>query len=149
MAERKTRPTNVSVDDFIESLDRDELREDCRALVRIMKNATGCPPEMWGASIVGFGRYLWTGASGKSVEWMITAFSPRKANLTIYLWPQFDDRQELLDKLGKHTCGKGCLYVKRLSDVHLPTLQTLIARSVARPRERGGKDAGLTTRQLC
>ena len=130
MAEPRTRLTGRSVDDFIDSQTGEQVRDDCRTLVRLMQKATGCPPEMWGASIVGFGRHWWTGASGKKAEWMITAFSPRKAALTVYLWPQFDARQELLDNLGKHTCGKGCLYIKRLSDVHVPTLEQLIAQSV-------------------
>ena len=134
MAEPKTRPTRASVHDFIDSQHDDQVRDDCRTLVRIMEEATGCEPEMWGASIVGFGRYWWTGASGKQTEWMITAFAPRKANLTVYLWPQFDARQALLDRLGKHTCGKGCLYIKRLSDVHVPTLQKLVAESVKHAR---------------
>ena len=131
MAEAKTKRTKASVDDFIMSLDREQVRDDCRTLVRIMHDATGCDPEMWGTSIVGFGSRWWTGASGKRAEWMLTAFSPRKANLTIYLWPQFDGRQELLDTLGKHSRGKGCLYIKKLSDVQLDTLEQLIARSVA------------------
>jgi len=135
MAEPKTRPTKASVEDFINSLDGTEVRDDCRSLVRIMQKATGCEAEMWGSSIVGFGRYWWTGASGKKTEWMTVAFAPRKANLTLYLWPQFDGREDLLDKLGKHSCGKGCVYFKRLTDVHLPTLEKLIARSVKHARE--------------
>jgi hypothetical protein len=142
MAEPKTRPTQASVDDFIDSLNAEEVRDDCRRLVRIMQKATGCQPEMWGTSIVGFGRHRWTGASGKTAEWMITAFSPRKANLTVYLWPQFDGREELLDKLGQHACGKGCVYIKRLADVHLPTLEKLIARSVSSTRARQSPTAG-------
>jgi hypothetical protein len=141
MAGPKTRPTTASVEDFIASLDGDAARDDCRTLVRIMQKATGCQPEMWGSSIVGFGRYWWTGASGKKAEWMIAAFSPRKANLTVYLWPQFDGRQELLDTLGKHSCGKGCLYIKRLTDVHVPTLEKLIVRSVKHAREND-REAG-------
>jgi hypothetical protein len=81
-------------------------------------------------SIIGFGRHWWTGASGKKAEWMLAAFAPRKTNLTVYLWPQFENRQQLLDKLGKHSCGKGCLYIKRLSDIHLPTLERLISQSI-------------------
>ena len=139
MAEPKTRPTNASVEDFIDSQAKDQIRDDCRALVRMMRKATGCGPEMWGPAIIGFGRHWWTGASGKRTEWMLAAFSPRKANLTIYLWPQFDGRQALLDKLGKHSCGKGCLYIKRLTDVHVPTLEKLIVQSVehARKNEKG------------
>jgi hypothetical protein len=130
MAEPKTRPTTASVDDFIDSLDSESLRDDCRALAAMMQRATGAKPEMWGASIIGFGRFWWTSASGKKVEWMLTAFAPRKANLTLYLWPGFDGRDALLDKLGKHARGKGCVYIKRLSDVHLPTLEKLIATTV-------------------
>ena len=130
MAERKTKLTKASVEDFIDSHDSDQVRDDCRTLVGIMQKATKAKPEMWGTSIVGFGRYKWRGASGKEAEWMITAFAPRKANLVIYLWPAFDGKNELLEKLGKHSCGKGCLYIKRLSDVHVPTLKALIGASV-------------------
>lgn len=143
MAKRKTWVTDVPVDDFIDSLDDERVRDDCRTITAIMQKATREKPEMWGTSIVGFGRYQWRSASGKPVEWMITAFAPRKANLTIYLWPQFDGKQELLAKLGKHSTGKGCLYIKRLSDVHLPTLKKLVEGSVrhARANELGTKTA--------
>jgi hypothetical protein len=134
--ERKTRLTGKSVEEFIDSQESDQVRDDCRTIALIMEKATGARPEMWGTSIVGFGRYTWYGTSGKGVEWMVTAFAPRKANLTIYLWPEFDGKQELLGKLGKHSCGKGCLYVKRLSDVHLPTLTRLIEASVRHARDR-------------
>jgi hypothetical protein len=134
MAERKTMVTAASVDEFIDSLDGEQVRADCRTLVSLMESATQAKPEMWGSSIIGFGRYQWRSVSGKPIEWMITAFSPRKANLTVYLWPGFDGRRELLARLGKHSCGKGCLYIKRLSDVHLPTLQKLIDASVDHAR---------------
>ena len=134
-AERKTRLTGKSVEDFIDSQESEQVRDDCRTIARIMEKTTGAKPEMWGTSIVGFGRYMWYGASGKGVEWMVVAFAPRKANLTIYLWPAFDRKQELLGKLGKHSCGKGCLYIKRLSDVHLPTLTRLIEASVQHARD--------------
>ena len=144
-AERKTKPTGQSVEEFIYSLESEQVRDDCRTVAAMMAKATKAKPEMWGLNIVGFGRYTWYGASGKGVEWMITAFAPRKANLTIYLWPEFDGRQELLAKLGKHACGKGCLYIKRLSDVHLPTLQKLIDASVK--YARNNRIAGRTTRK--
>ena len=136
MAERKTKVTGASVDDFIDSLDSEQVRDDCRTLVSLMRKATKAKAEMWGSSIVGFGRYQWRSVSGKPIEWMMTAFSPRKANLTVYLWPEFDGKSELLARLGKHSSGKGCLYIKRLSDVHLPTLQKLIAASVEHARTR-------------
>lgn len=128
--ERKTRVSAASVEDFIDAQDSEQVRDDCRTLVALMEKATGATAEMWGTSIVGFGRYQWRSASGKPIEWMVTAFSPRKANLTVYLWPQFDGKADLLGKLGKHSCGKGCLYIKRLSDVHVPTLKKLIEASV-------------------
>ena len=128
--ERKTKVSAASVEDFIDAHDSEQVRDDCRTLVAMMEKATGAKAEMWGASIVGFGRYEWRSASGKPIEWMVTAFSPRKANLTVYLWPQFDGKGDLLGKLGKHSCGKGCLYIKKLSDVHVPTLQKLIEASV-------------------
>jgi hypothetical protein len=129
-AERKTKVNAASVDDFIDSLENEQVQDDCRTLVSLMEKATRAGAEMWGGSIVGFGRYEWRSASGKPIEWMMTAFSPRKANLTIYLWPQFDGKSDLLSKLGKHSSGKGCLYIKKLSDVHLPTLRKLIEASV-------------------
>jgi hypothetical protein len=135
-SEPKTRPTGKSVEDFISSQPSEQVRDDCRTLVAIMEKATNAKPEMWGSTIVGFGRYTWHGASGKGVEWMIAAFAPRKANLVIYLWPEFDGKQQLLGRLGKHSCGKGCLYIKRLSDVHVPTLTKLIEASVRHARER-------------
>ena len=134
MAERKTKVTAASVDDFIDSLDSEQVRDDCRTLVTMMQKATKAKPEMWGSSIVGFGRYQWRSVSGKPIEWMVIAFSPRKANLTLYVWPEFAGRSELLARLGKHSTSKGCVYIKRLSDVHLPTLRKLIGASVAHAR---------------
>ena len=119
--ERKTKVSTASVEDFIDAQPSEQVRDDCRTLVALMEKATGASAEMWGSSIVGFGRYQWRSASGKPIEWMMTAFSPRKANLTLYLWPKFDGKGELLAKLGKHSTGKGCLYFKRLSDIHVPT----------------------------
>ena len=134
-AERKTTLTGKSVEEFIYAQESEQVRDDCRTIAAIMQKATKAKAEMWGPSIIGFGRHLWYGASGKGVEWPVTAFSPRKANLTIYLWPDFDGRQELLNKLGKHSTSKGCLYIKRLTDVHLPILKKLIEASVQHARE--------------
>ena len=133
MAELKTQRTTASVPQFLKTLEP-ARRKECQTLVALFRKVTGEPPRMWGTSIVGFGRYEWFGAGGKPVEWMITAFAPRKANLTVYLWPQFDGKQDLLAKLGKHSCGKGCLYIKRLSDVHVPTLTQLLDDSVKHAR---------------
>ena len=127
--ELKTKENKASVDAFLEKLPK-EVREDCRAIVNLMKKATGEEPRMWGTSIVGFGRYHYKGASGREGEWMITGFSPRKANLSLYILSGLDKEVELLKKLGKHTTGKGCLYIKRLSDVDVKALEQLVVKGV-------------------
>lgn len=96
----------------------------------MMEAATGEPAEMWGAAIVGFGRYAYIGSNKKTVEWPIIGFSPRKNDLTLYLMPGFEDQAELMGKLGKHKIGKSCLYLKTLADVDLDVLRELIQRSV-------------------
>jgi hypothetical protein len=95
-----------------------------------MKAATKSEPVMWGDSIVGFGSSHYVYASGREGDWMLTTFSPRKQNITLYFMTGFERYEELLAKLGKHSLGKGCLYIKRLSDVHRPTLEKLIQESV-------------------
>jgi len=138
MAEAKTKPTVVSVRDFIATVADAERQRDCEALVPILERLTGSPPVMWGSSIVGFGRYEYPLASGKTGEWCITGFSPRKSDLTLYLLAGFEQRgtQALLAKLGKHKLGKVCLYLKRLDDVDLAVLEPLIAESIAETRRR-------------
>jgi hypothetical protein len=130
MAELKTKLTNASVDDFLDSIEDEQKRDDCRVIASIMEKATRSKPKMWGASIVGFGTTQYKYASGREATWMLTAFSPRKNNITLYVYPGFDGRQELFDRLGTHTCGKGCVYIKRLSDIHMPTLKKLVTASV-------------------
>jgi len=134
MPEVKTKLTAASVDDFLEAIENDQVRDDCRTIAGIMEKAAKAPPRMWGTSIVGFGTLRSTYASGREAEWMLTAFSPRKQNITLYLG-HLDEQRDLLDKLGTHSCGKGCLYIKRLSDVHLPTLTKLVKSSVALARK--------------
>lgn len=132
MAELKTKPTGASVADFITDVADPRRREECETIVRLMQEVTGQPPEMWGESIVGFGRYAYKYASGRTGEWMTTGFSPRKDNLTLYFMGGFDDLAELMGRLGKYKTGKGCLYVKRLSDIDQDVLRELVARSVAK-----------------
>jgi hypothetical protein len=134
MGEAKTRLTGASVDKFLDAIENDQVRDDCRTIAGIMEKAAKAPPRMWGTSIVGFGTQRTTYASGREAEWMLTAFSPRKQNITLYLG-HLDEQRDLLDKLGTHSCGKGCLYIKRLSDVHLPTLTKLVKSSVALARK--------------
>ena len=130
MAELKTKRNDVSVDDYLDSIKDEQVREDCLAIADIMQKATKAKPQMWGPSIVGFGSRRYKYASGREIDWMLIAFSPRKQNITLYISSGFEGYDELTAKLGKHSCGKGCLYIKRLSDVHLPTLKKLINASV-------------------
>ena len=128
-AELKTKENDASVDAFIDR-QPDEVAADCRAIVRMMKKVTGEEPRMWGAGIVGFGRYRYQGASGREGEWMLTGFSPRKANLSLYILTGLDRADGQLGELGRHTTSKGCLYIRRLSDVDLKVLEQLIVEGV-------------------
>lgn len=139
MAELKTRPTDASVDAFIESLDSERRRDESRQLVALMREATGAEPVLWGESIVGFGDAHLTYASGREVDWFEVGFSPRKRALSLYLMPGVDRFQDLLDRLGPHTHGAGCLYVTRLERVDPDVLRELVEASVAAVRETWGE----------
>jgi hypothetical protein len=130
MAELKTKLTQASVEEFLNSIKNDQVRQDCWAIVDIMHAATKAKPQMWGASIVGFGSYHYKYASGREADWILIGFSPRKQNITLYIMAGFKHYDELLARLGKYTHAKSCLYIKRLSDVHLPTLKELVNTSV-------------------
>ena len=136
MAELKTKPTQASVKDFLNQIPDEERRKDCFAVAKIMEEITGSKPKMWGPSIVGFGSYHYKGASGREGDWLLTGFSSRKKDLTLYIMMGFDKHPELMKQLGKHSTGKSCLYIKRLSDVHLPTLKKLIKQSVKQLQNR-------------
>ena len=139
MAENKTVPTDQSVDDFLNALEDEQKRNDSFTLRDLMREVTGLEPQMWGSSIVGFGSYHYKYASGREGDTMLVGFSPRKQNLTIYNMGGIDPDDNLLKKLGKHTTGKGCLYIKRLDDVDLPTLKSLVAASFTRTREHAAE----------
>jgi len=126
MAEQKTKPTNQSVKEFLNQIPEPERRADCFEVVKIMQEITGEKPTMWGPSIVGFGSYRYKYASGREGDWPMTGFSPRKKDLTLYIMMGFEKHADLMEKLGKHSHSKSCLYIKRLSDVHIPTLKKLI-----------------------
>jgi hypothetical protein len=130
MAELKTKPTTISIEEFLSNKVDTPRHADCRAIASMMQKATGEPPVMWGSSIVGFGRYKYEYESGREGEWMMVGFSPRKTDLTIYIMPGFDRYEALLAKLGKHKIGKSCLYIKRLADVDTKVLKTIIDDSV-------------------
>ena len=129
MAELKTKPTKASVTQFLNKIPDAQRREDCFAIAKMMEEITGCKPQMWGPSIVGFGTYTYKYASGHGGDWPMAAFSPRKQDLTIYMMVGFERYKELLEQLGKHRKSKACLYIKRLSDIHVPTLKKLIKAS--------------------
>jgi hypothetical protein len=130
MAELKTSRNDGDVDAFLDSVEDETRRRDARDLRRILSDVTGEPGAMWGPSIVGFGSHHYRYASGREVDWFKVGFSPRKQSLTIYLVPGVDRYQALLERLGDHKIGKGCLYVKRLSDVDAAVLRELVVASV-------------------
>jgi hypothetical protein len=130
MAELKTKQTNESVESFLNKITDEQKRQDCLTVAKVMEEITKSEPKMWGTSIVGFGSYHYKYASGQEADWLVIGFSPRKQNLTLYIMPGFEKYDELMAKLGKHSCGKSCLYIKKLSDIHLPTLKQLMKESV-------------------
>jgi hypothetical protein len=130
-AEAKTRPTKEKVKDFLNRIPDAARREDCFAVAKMIEEITGSKPQMWGPSIVGFGTWHYKYASGHEGDWPVAAFSPRKQDLTLYLsLDGYEKYGELMAQLGKHKTGKSCLYIKRLSDIHVPTLKKLIKASV-------------------
>jgi hypothetical protein len=130
MAELKTKKTEASVEDFINKITDEEMRRDCFEITKMMKQATRSDPKMWGSSIIGFGSRHLKYASGRELDWMLTGFSPRKGSITLYILSGFDKQTALLQKLGKHSTGKGCLYIKKLKDVDAKVLTQLINESV-------------------
>jgi hypothetical protein len=136
MSDNKTKPTKVSVTKFIGKLRDPNRRTDAKTLVEMMQRATGEKPRMWGPSIVGFGSYHYKYESGREGDMPLIAFSPRKAATVLYNMTGFGDSARLLAKLGKHTTGKGCLYIKRLADVDQKVLEAMVAESVAATRAR-------------
>ena len=139
MAELKTKVSDRSVEKFLKGVSDEKKRKDCFTLLEMMKRISRAEPKMWGTSIVGFGTYHYRYASGREGDWFLTGFSPRKQNLTLYIMAGFDEYDDLLKKLGKHTIGKACLYVKTLDDVHLPTLRKLIQQSVKHMGRAGAR----------
>jgi hypothetical protein len=135
MAELKTGPNDRSVAEFLEDLADERRRADSIEVLGLIREVTGLEPRMWGDSIVGFGSYHYTYESGREGDWFLTGFSPRKQNLTVYIMSGFDQEPELMQRLGKHTTGKSCLYLKRLGDVDREVLKELVRRSVDHVRK--------------
>ena len=137
MAEAKTKRTDQSVSDFIQGLADESRRQDCAALVRLMTKAAGAKGAMYGPSIVGFGTQTYSYANGRTGDWPAVAFSPRKADLTLYVSAR-SVPAPLLKRLGKHKVSGSCLHIKRLSDVDLDVLATLVSASVKATKKKHG-----------
>lgn len=135
MAKNKTEPTVVDPDDFVAGVEHKTRRGDAEVLMEMMRRVTGCNPKMWGPSIIGFGRYHYKYDSGHEGDSMITGFSPRKANLVLYIMPGYDDLDDELARLGKHKMGKSCLYVNKLADIDMDVLEEIVVGGVAKMRK--------------
>ena len=130
MAELKTKPTNENPRDFLKTIEPEQKRTDSFKLLEVFEKITGEKPEMWGSAIIGFGMYHYKSErSSQEGDWPLTGFSPRKANLTLYLMGKFTEEKELLQKLGKHKTSVGCLYINKLSDIDIKVLGELIKKS--------------------
>lgn len=136
MYEAKTKPTESSVSAYLDAIEDEGRRKDCKELAKLMTKVTGCKPKMWGTSIVGFDQYHYKYASGHQGDACIVGFSSRKGDLSVYMFAGYEGAEGLLAELGKHKLGKACLYLKRLSDVRMPVLEKLLARAVAEIRRR-------------
>jgi hypothetical protein len=136
MAELKTKPNKRSVAQFLKNIPDPARRRDCITIKRMMERATKSRGAMWGTNIVGFGTYRFQYPSGQSGEWFLTGFSPRKQALTLYIMAGFGFEKDLMRRLGKHTTGKACLYLRQLADVDTKVLDRLIRSSVKEMKAR-------------
>lgn len=130
----KTRATPIAPKDFVAAMEDGVRKRDAEILLPWMTRVTGLEPKMWGPSIIGFGRYAYTYASGHSGEFMLTGFSPRKANLVLYILPGYQDMTDKLARLGKHKIGKSCLYINKLADVDMAVLEEIVRDGLAHLR---------------
>lgn len=138
MADMKTIETDASVDAFLDTVQPERRKRDGHVLCDLMQRGTGFEPKMWGPSMVGFGRYHYKYESGREGDLFLTGFSPRKSALSVYIMSGFSEYGRLMDTLGKHKTGKSCLYINKLDDVDLNTLEELIRHSVDDMRRRHG-----------
>ena len=135
MADVKTKKNDGDVMEFINSVEHEGRREFAKELLQVFKEETGYEPKLWGPSIIGYGTYQYKYASGREGEWMLTGFSPRKQNMTLYIMPGFKRYGDLMSKLGKYKTGKACLYVNKPADVDMDIIRELIRESVAHMKE--------------
>lgn len=129
MAKIKTTVTEVNVTEFIQKVDNEVKRKDSFQLVEIFKSITGCDPKMWGPTIIGFGNYHYKYESGHEGDMPIAAFSPRKEAIVLY-FAEFENRDQLIEKLGKYKSGKACVYVKKLEDIDLSIMEEMTRASI-------------------
>ncbi len=130
LVEIKTKPTSASVEDFINAVPDEQKRKDCLILLEMMKKATGEEPVLWSNSIIGFGNKRYKSpATGREVDWLVIGFAPRKANLSLYLMMDIKKEADVLEKLGKHKTGVGCLYINKLEDIDLKVLKGMVDKS--------------------
>lgn len=139
-AELKTKENEASVEDFLNKIADESIREDCQKISQMMKKASGKEPKMWGTSIVGFDQYHYKYESGREGDMCRIGFSPRKQNLTVYIVDGFEKYENLMSKLGKYKIGKSCLYFKKLSDIDEGVLNELIELSVKYFNNKYGKN---------
>lgn len=132
----KTRQSTASVEAFLDTIADAQRREDARRIVELLETLTTAKARMWGSGIVGCGTYQRRYANGRSEEWMLVAMAPRKDRITLYLAPGFDGHDELMATLGKYQAGKGCIHIKRIADIDVPTLKRLAAPSIEHLRTR-------------
>ncbi len=130
MADLKTKKNDADVQAFLNNVEPDKKRQDSFAIMNLMQEVTGEEPVMWGPSIVGFGSYRFKYESGRTGEWMLVGFAPRKQNLTLYIMPGFEHYDQLLSKLGTFSTGKSSLYIKKMEDVDEGVLRKLVHQSV-------------------
>jgi hypothetical protein len=132
MAKNKTVETEIDIDQFLNSLaDNDQKKQDCLLIIELMSSYTGCKPKMWGASLIGFGSYHYTYPSGHTGDWFLIGFSPRKSAISLYVYSQTDQNAVLLEQLGKYTAGKGCIYIKKVSDININILENICHNTIA------------------
>ncbi|MBO6792696.1 MAG: DUF1801 domain-containing protein [Balneolaceae bacterium] len=136
MADNKTVPTKLSVDEYINAIEHPQRKEDCKAIIELMKEISGREPVMWGHSIVGFGKYHYKYESGREGDMLATGFSNRKQAITLYIMGGFKRYEELLDRIGTYKNGKSCFYIKRLSDIDIEVLSALISESLKAVEEK-------------
>lgn len=136
MAELKTKQTEASVEEYLDTIEDPRRRADCAAISALMKRVTKFEARMWGPGIVGFGSYHYRYESGHEGDACLAGFASRKSEIVVYIADGFEAREELLRQFGKHRTGKVCLYFKRLSDIDVGVLEKLVKASVAEVRKR-------------